>query len=143
VWTSYVCVESADDAATKVKQAGGSVLAEPSDVGDAGRVVVVADRSGATFGIWQPKGRKGVELVNEAGSWNSSSLNTPDLRGAQDFYGGRRLDVAVHHAPGHVDHPVLRYGRPGVQIGLDPEVLVRAAVGYLDHQHRPRWWSRR
>jgi predicted enzyme related to lactoylglutathione lyase len=87
VWTSYVCVESADDAATKVKQAGGSVLAEPSDVGDAGRVVVVADRSGATFGIWQPKGRKGVELVNETGSWNSSSLNTPDLRAAQDFYG--------------------------------------------------------
>jgi predicted enzyme related to lactoylglutathione lyase len=87
VWTSYVCVESADDAATKVKQEGGSVLAEPSDVGDAGRMVVVADRSGATFGIWQPRQRKGVELVNEAGSWNSSSLNTPDLPGAQDFYG--------------------------------------------------------
>lgn len=87
VWTSYVCVESADDAATKVKQAGGSVLAEPSDVGEAGRVVIVADRAGATLGIWQPGRRMGVELVNEAGSWNSSSLNTPDLQGAQDFYG--------------------------------------------------------
>ncbi|MGI9118741.1 MAG: VOC family protein [Acidimicrobiales bacterium] len=87
VWTSYVSVESADDAATKAKQAGGSVLAEPFDVADAGRVAVVADRSGAMFGIWQPKGRKGAELVNEAGSWNSSSLNTRDLQGAQDIYG--------------------------------------------------------
>lgn len=87
VWSTYVCVESADDTATSSKGAGGSVLAEPFDVGHAGRAAVVADPSGATVGIWQPNERKGVELVNEPGTWNFSGLHTPDLQGARDFYG--------------------------------------------------------
>lgn len=87
VWTTYVCVESADDTTARIGRANGSVLAGPFDVDDAGRVAVVADRSGATFGIWEPKGRKGAELVNEPGSWNFSGLNTRDPQDAQGFYG--------------------------------------------------------
>ncbi len=87
VWSTYVCVDSADDTVTSSKGAGGSVLAEPFDVGHAGRAAVVADPTGATVGIWQPNERMGVELVNEPGTWNFSGLHTPDLQGAQDFYG--------------------------------------------------------
>lgn len=127
VWTSYVSVESADDAAAKAKQSGGSVLSGPFDVGEAGRVVFVADRSGAMFGIWQPKGRKGAELVNEAGSWNFSSLNTRDLQGAQDFYGavfgweanGVALeadDLAFWRLPGYGDF--LDELNPGTRAGI-------------------------
>jgi hypothetical protein len=36
VWNTYIWVESADETAAKVREAGGSVLAEPFDVFDAG-----------------------------------------------------------------------------------------------------------
>ena len=43
VWNTYIRVESADDAAALVRQAGGRVLSEPFDVFDAGRMGVFAD----------------------------------------------------------------------------------------------------
>src|SRR5438270_5701884 len=38
VWNTYIRVQSADDAASRVRDAGGKVLAEPFDVMDAGRM---------------------------------------------------------------------------------------------------------
>jgi predicted enzyme related to lactoylglutathione lyase len=63
------------------------VLAEPFDVGDAGRMAVLADPSGAVLSAWQAKGHRGAVLVNEPGTWNSSELNTGDPEGAKAFYG--------------------------------------------------------
>ena len=40
VWNTYIWVESADEAAAKVKDAGGRVVTEPFDVMDAGRMAV-------------------------------------------------------------------------------------------------------
>src|SRR5258708_110309 len=48
-WTTYVRVDSADAAAEAAKQAGGSVVAEPFDVPEAGRMAVLADTEGAVF----------------------------------------------------------------------------------------------
>jgi predicted enzyme related to lactoylglutathione lyase len=50
VWNTYIRVESADDAAARVRQAGGRVLSEPFDVFDAGRMGVFADPEGAVPG---------------------------------------------------------------------------------------------
>lgn len=87
VWNTYIWVESADHAVAKVKDAGGSVLMEPFDVSDAGRMGVFADPSGAVFCVWQAKEGKGAQLVNEPGTWNFSELNTRDPEGAKAFYG--------------------------------------------------------
>src|SRR3954454_13200804 len=46
-WNCYVTVASADDAAEKVKEAGGTVAAEPFDVMDVGRMTVIQDPTGA------------------------------------------------------------------------------------------------
>jgi predicted enzyme related to lactoylglutathione lyase len=86
VWTTYVWVESADDAAGKAKDAGGSVLVEPFDVSDAGRMCMLSDPSGAVFGVWQAGEHKGAQLVNEPNTWNFSELNTRDPDGAKAFY---------------------------------------------------------
>ena len=93
-WSSYVWVDSADDAAAAVTAAGGQVLGEPFDVLGAGRMAVLADRSGAAICVWQAGEHRGAELVNEPGSWNFSDLYTRDPDGARAFYGecsaGRR-----------------------------------------------------
>jgi uncharacterized protein len=87
VWGTYVWVESADDAAARAVDAGGSVVVEPFDSLDAGRMAVLADPAGAVFGVWQPAAHRGAQLVNEPGAWAMSILNTRDPEGAKAFYG--------------------------------------------------------
>ena len=86
-WNTYVWVEDADATAAKVRDAGGTVLVEPSDVGDSGRMAIFADPAGAGFCVWQPKSHRGAAIVNEPGSLNFNDLHTLDLEGAKAFYG--------------------------------------------------------
>jgi predicted enzyme related to lactoylglutathione lyase len=86
-WNTYVWVDDADTTAAKVRAAGGSVLMEPGDVMDAGRLAVFADPAGAAFSIWQPGRHRGATVVNEHGSLNFNTLTTRDVEGARAFYG--------------------------------------------------------
>lgn len=86
-WTTYVSVEDADATAAAVKGAGGSVIAEPMDVLDVGRMAVFADPAGAVFAIWQPRAHPGAGLVNEAGALCWNELNTRDPDASRAFYG--------------------------------------------------------
>jgi predicted enzyme related to lactoylglutathione lyase len=86
-WNTYVWVESADETASKVRDVGGSVVMEPFDVMDAGRMAVFTDPEGAAFCVWQAKESKGARIVNEHGSLNFNQLNTRDVGGAKSFYG--------------------------------------------------------
>jgi predicted enzyme related to lactoylglutathione lyase len=85
-WNTHVYVDSADDAAARARSAGGAVVTEPLDVLPAGRLAVLADPAGATFGAWEPRERNGAQLVNEPGAWAMSHLSTPDPEGAAAFY---------------------------------------------------------
>jgi predicted enzyme related to lactoylglutathione lyase len=87
VWNTYIWVESADETAAKVFDAGGRNLTEPFDVMEAGRMAVCTDPEGAVFCLWQAKAHKGARIVNEPGSLNFNSLNTRDPEGAKSFYG--------------------------------------------------------
>ena len=86
-WNTYVWVDDADEAAAKVRDAGGRVVADPFDVFDAGRMAVLTDPEGAAFCVWQAMQHKGAQIVNEPGSLNFNGLNTRDVEGAQSFYG--------------------------------------------------------
>jgi uncharacterized protein len=86
-WNTYVWVDSADDTAAKVRDAGGKALMEPFDVMDAGRMAVFADPEGAAFFVWQANQHQGARIVNEHGSVNFNGLNTRDVEGAKSFYG--------------------------------------------------------
>jgi uncharacterized protein len=85
-WFSYITVASADEAAGRVGELGGSVHAEPFDVMDQGRMAVIADPTGAMFGIWEPRSGIGAELVNEPGSLTWNELATNDVGAASPFY---------------------------------------------------------
>jgi predicted enzyme related to lactoylglutathione lyase len=86
-WNTYIWVQSADEAATKVLASGGRVLTDPFDVMDAGRMAVCTDPEGAAFCVWQARAHKGAQIVNEPGSLNFNGLNTRDPEGAKSFYG--------------------------------------------------------
>jgi uncharacterized protein len=86
-WSSYVSVADADVVAGKVREAGGTVMAEPMDVLDLGRMAIFADPIGAVFGVWQPGSFVGAEVVNEPGALSWNELNTRDTTAAKEFYG--------------------------------------------------------
>ena len=85
-WNTYIWVDSADETAAKVTDAGGQVLVEPVDVFEAGRMAVLSDPEGAVFAVWQPQRHRGADVVNEAGTLNFNNLNTRDAASAKSFY---------------------------------------------------------
>jgi len=87
-WTSYVRVESTDDAVAHAKEIGGNVRMGPYDAGENGRMAVIEDPTGAVFSVWEPKGNPGVGVVNEPGSFCWQELYTRDPERAADFYSG-------------------------------------------------------
>jgi uncharacterized protein len=120
MWNTYVWVESADDTAAKVRDAGGSVLMEPFDIMDFGRMAVFADPEGAAFCVWQAKEHRGARIVNEHGSLNFNGLNTRDVDAAKSFYGSvfgwTTLALSAGEMwtlPGYGDH--LERDNPGLR----------------------------
>src|SRR3954454_6072466 len=79
MWNTYVWVDSADETAAKVRDAGGGTVREPFDVMEAGRMVVLTDPERATICAWQPRQHRGARIVNEHGSLNFNGLNTRDV----------------------------------------------------------------
>ncbi len=124
MWNTYVWVESADETAARVRDSGGSVVMEPFDVMDAGRMAVLADPEGAVFCVWQAKEHKGARIVNEHGSLNFNVLNTRDAERAKSFYGAvfgwqtLELDGGFQAwtLPGYGDH--LERDNPGLRKGI-------------------------
>ena len=85
-WTTYLATEDADATVAKITGAGGSVIVEPMDVLDIGRMAVLADPAGAVFGLWQARTFSGAQLANEPGSFTWNELYTRDFARAKEFY---------------------------------------------------------
>jgi len=120
MWNTYIWVDDADATAAKVRDAGGSVVSEPLDVMDAGRMAVVADPEGAVFCLWQARRHKGARVVNEHGALNFNTLATRDVARARAFYGAvfgwGVLDLPggpMWTLPGYGDH--LEEATPGLR----------------------------
>ncbi|MGA2475386.1 MAG: VOC family protein [Terriglobia bacterium] len=85
-WMIYTAVESADEAAGRVAQLGGKLLAPPCDVYDIGRMAVVQDPTGAVFALWQPKSHTGTGISGVPGTLCWADVMTPDPARAKEFY---------------------------------------------------------
>ena len=134
MWNTYVWVDSADAAAAKVREAGGTVITEPFDVLDAGRMAVCADPDGAAFCLWEAKNHKGSKVVNEHGAVNFNGLATRDIEGAKAFYGAvfgwQTLSLpagVMWTLPGYGDH--LEEATPGLRQQMEQ---MGAPEGFID-----------
>ncbi|TGG87442.1 MAG: VOC family protein [Aphanocapsa feldmannii 277cV] len=85
-WLSYFTVESADETAGRIKEAGGSVTSGPFDVFSSGRMVVAHDPTGAMFSVWEPKDHIGAGIFGEPGALAWNELYTHDTHRAARFY---------------------------------------------------------
>ena len=85
-WASYISVTSADEITAKAKSLGATIIREPFDVFDVGRMAVITDPTGAAFCIWQPKAHKGYGIKGEPNTVCWNELLTNDTAKATDFY---------------------------------------------------------
>jgi predicted enzyme related to lactoylglutathione lyase len=85
-WTTYLASDDVDATTEKIRAAGGTVLMDPFDVFDAGRMTIATDPTGATFGVWQADQHIGAQLANDPGTMNWNECQTRDAEAAGKFY---------------------------------------------------------
>ncbi|WP_225828359.1 VOC family protein [Streptomyces naphthomycinicus] len=85
-WTVYFRSQDARATAEAARHSHGTVLFPPTDVMGEGRMAVLADQAGASFGIWQPGRTEGVDVAGEPGALCWVELYTPDVAAAAAFY---------------------------------------------------------
>ncbi|MGE0214694.1 VOC family protein [Mycolicibacterium sp.] len=116
-WTTYL--HTADVRATMAAAAAAGAVtcaagAEPMEVPGRGTMGLMADPTGAFFGLWQPGGHGGTALVDEHGVPVYHQLCTTDYGAALAFY----RDVLGWHTETVSDTDEFRYstaafdGRP-------------------------------
>jgi hypothetical protein len=85
-WNTYISSDDCDLVAKKASELGATIVAEPMDVMDNGRLCFIVDPQGAAFGVWQPKSHRGAQLVNEPSTLTWNELMTNDLESSKGFY---------------------------------------------------------
>ena len=85
-WTTYFAADDAAATAARIKEAGGTVVVEPMEVGPMGTMVIALDPQGNPFGLWQSGFNTGVQIHNEPGAlaWNEAMVD--DTAAAKQFY---------------------------------------------------------
>ena len=88
-WTTYFHTADIDATLEKAIAAGAFACAEgakPMEIKDKGWMGLLVDTSGAFFGLWQPTGHRGFEVVNENGAPTYFQLTSRDYGKAIAFY---------------------------------------------------------
>jgi predicted enzyme related to lactoylglutathione lyase len=85
-WNVYLAIDDCDRTAERARDAGGTLLVEPMDVPDAGRMAIIRDPVGAQLGLWQGRAHTGAQVVNEPGSLVRNDLVTSTPEPAREFY---------------------------------------------------------
>jgi predicted enzyme related to lactoylglutathione lyase len=145
-WITYIRVESADEAAHKVAESGGTIDDGPRDALPAGRLALLVDPAGARFGVWEAGAREGAQLINEPQAWALSSLRTTDPEGSKTFYSSlfgwqpETLEVEGGHVtlwrlPGYVGGEPDQ-GAPRDTVGIMSSMGGQSSAG-AEHSH----WS--
>lgn len=138
-WNSYVTVTSADDASERAKVLGGTVVEEPFDVMEAGRMALIRDPTGAGICVWQPGQSIGATRVNDPGCLTWNELHSPDPGAALEFltglFGWGSQEMPDNEGPAYTIVQVGDRGNGGVmaaQPGEPPHWIPYFAVENRD-----------
>jgi predicted enzyme related to lactoylglutathione lyase len=132
-WSVYVSTDDIEAMATRARQSGGMVVAEPMDVMDAGRLAFFVHPAAGAIGAWQPGRHIGAEIVNEPGAFTWSELQTRDLEGATGFCEAVFGWTAEEQDFGGAPYVIFKLGDTGIA-GMAPipeDAPEEASAGWL------------
>ncbi|SNS64663.1 hypothetical protein SAMN06893096_10647 [Geodermatophilus pulveris] len=136
-WTTYFATDDAAATCARIREAGGTVVVEPMEVGPMGTMVIAADPQGNAFGLWQSGEHTGYRVFNEPGSLVWSEVAADDPAAAKEFYAAV-FGFTYEDVPGAEgyqtftlgDHPLGGVG--GTQPGAAKGWTACFAVGSTD-----------
>ncbi|WP_217165839.1 VOC family protein [Streptomyces sp. AC512_CC834] len=131
-WTPYFASDDVNRTAETVRLCGGTIGVGPLDAGEAGRLAIGSDPSGAVFGVWQAAAHLGTAVTGVPGTPAWNELMTYETAGVAKFYEtvfGFELEPDVS---ADVDYVTLRLdGRPVAGI--------HGVGGTLPRDRGPHW----
>ncbi|MFF7609932.1 VOC family protein [Streptomyces parvulus] len=131
-WTPYFASADVNRTAETVRLCGGTVGVGPLDAGEAGRLAIASDPSGAVFGVWQAAAHLGTAVTGVPGTpvWNE--LITFETAGVAKFY---------QTVFGFELEPEAADGSDYVTLRLDgrPVAGLRGAGSALPRDRGPHW----
>ncbi|WP_125615248.1 VOC family protein [Specibacter cremeus] len=86
MWSTYLRVANLDDSVASVTANGGVVYMPPMDVPEQGRMAMLGDAAGASFGLWEFGGHEGFQAHDISGAAGWHELHTKDYPAAVAFY---------------------------------------------------------
>jgi uncharacterized protein len=119
-WSVYIGTKDVDALAEHVKAAGGSVVAEPFDVGDQGRMAVFQDPTGAFISAWQGT-RMGGFQTQGPNAFGWADLNARGVDKALPFY--QRVFGWALKPSGSPDQPYTEFQVDGESFAGATEML--------------------
>ncbi len=91
MWVGYIHVDDADDAARRIKEAGGSIHVPPTDIPNVGRFAMAADPGHAPFYVMTPLPMEGPPPAPDGTpghfSWRELASSAGE-KASFDFYSG-------------------------------------------------------
>ncbi|MGC9379030.1 VOC family protein [Streptomyces sp. MH13] len=85
-WTPYFASDDVNRTAETVRLCGGTIGVGPLDAGEAGRLAICSDPSGAVFGIWQAAAHLGTAVTGVPGTPAWNELMTFESTSVAKFY---------------------------------------------------------
>ncbi len=111
-WGTYVEVDDLDATLKRVTEEGGSVLGEPIDEPDVGKIAIIQDTVGAYLRLWHSEPGHCGEVFNIPGALTWNELNTKEPEKAAAFY-SKVLGVEIEMMEGPTPYTLLKVdGRP-------------------------------
>jgi predicted enzyme related to lactoylglutathione lyase len=85
-WLLYLATDDVGASLEKVRPSGGEILNPAFDVGGLGRMAMIADATGAHFGLWEAGTHPGAQATGRPGSLTWAELRTRSRASAAAFY---------------------------------------------------------
>ena len=129
-WMVYIGTVDAADTTKKAEAAGGKVVVPLMNVGDQGAMSMVADPSGAVFGIWQSQNMTGAETTGAPNTYGWAELNSRGVEKSIPFYkklfgwGEKKSEMGQ----GQGDYTEFLAGGESIAGGMEMNPMVPAEV---------------
>lgn len=113
-WNTYFESSNLDADIAKAIKLGAHPVMPAMEIGDNGKLAMMADPTGAVFGLWNSNKHIGANITEEPGAMTWHELYTKDAKKAEAFYAAM-LNATTSPMPGGMEYYVLQHGK--AQIG--------------------------
>jgi hypothetical protein len=108
-WTTYFATNQIESDVARAVALGAKIVSPAMVVGAFGSMAILADPTGATFGLWQADNHIGFEVSDEPGSATWFELYSTNAKQSRDFYTAL-LSATDDPMPGRMEYYVLKHG---------------------------------